>query len=68
MEYTQIIVETIGHVGFIKLNYPPVNAYSRTLSDELTACLDLFSETDAIRSVVLTGEGCLLYTSQSPRD
>ena len=57
MEYTQIIVEMIGHVGLIKLNYPPVNAYSRTLSDELTACLDLFSETDAIRSVVLTGEG-----------
>jgi enoyl-CoA hydratase/carnithine racemase len=34
-----------------------VNAFSKTLSDDLTAILDFISETDEVRAVVLTGEG-----------
>jgi enoyl-CoA hydratase/carnithine racemase len=37
--------------------YPPVNALSRVLNDELTTALDRISEFDDIRVVVLTGEG-----------
>jgi len=54
---TQLDVTLSGGVALLKMNFPPVNALSRTLSDELTSTLDLVSETDEIQAVVLTGNG-----------
>lgn len=54
---TQLRIEMIGHVAILRMNFAPVNALSRTLSDELTWALDKISETDDVRAVVLTGEG-----------
>lgn len=56
-QLTQLNVEIDQHVALLRMNYAPVNAMSRTLSDELTYALDYISDTDDIRSVVLTGEG-----------
>src|SRR5690554_6185221 len=56
-ELTQIRFELIGHVGVVRMDNPPVNPMSRTLSDELTYALDYISEIDEVRAVVLTGEG-----------
>lgn len=54
---TQLGFEMDGHVAILRMNFAPVNALSRTLSDEMTRALDFISETDAVRAVVLTGEG-----------
>lgn len=54
---TQLRIEMIGHVAILRMNFAPVNALSRTLSDELTWALDKISETADVRAVVLTGEG-----------
>lgn len=56
-DYTSLKVETLGHVAILRLNNPPVNALTTILAEELTLALDRISETDAIRAVVLTGEG-----------
>lgn len=56
-EFQQLKFEMHGHVAVLTLNYPPVNALSRTLSDELTLALDRISETNDVRAVVLTGNG-----------
>lgn len=55
--YSHIRYECKDHVAVITLDYPPVNAFSRTMADELTHCLDLVAETEAVRAVVLTGAG-----------
>ena len=57
LEFTQLKYELVGQVAVLSLNNAPVNALSRTLSDELTAALDYISEIDEVRAVVLTGEG-----------
>lgn len=57
LAFTQLLVEQVGHVAILRMNNAPVNALSRTLSDELTAALDYFSEIDDVHAVVLTGEG-----------
>lgn len=44
-------------VALLEMDNPPVNALSRKLSDELTHALDVISEVDEIRSVVLTALG-----------
>jgi enoyl-CoA hydratase/carnithine racemase len=54
---TQLTVTISSGVALLTMNFPPVNALSRTLSDELTSTLDLISETDEIRAVILTGNG-----------
>lgn len=46
-------------IALLEMNFPPVNALSWTLSDELTLALDVISETEEVRSVVLTGAGKL---------
>lgn len=56
-EYTAIKVEMQGHVALIRLANPPVNALSTAMMNELTFELDRISEDDAVRAVVLTGEG-----------
>ncbi len=54
---TQLNVAIADHVATLTLNAPPVNALTRTLNDELTSALDQISEMDAVRVVILTGEG-----------
>jgi enoyl-CoA hydratase len=56
-QMTQLNCSFVDHVAVLSLNNAPVNALSKTLSDELTAALDIISETPEVRSVVLTGEG-----------
>jgi enoyl-CoA hydratase/carnithine racemase len=56
-DLTQLRVEVRDHVATLTMDYPPVNALSRTLNDELTLALDRISEIDDIRVVVLTGAG-----------
>jgi enoyl-CoA hydratase len=56
-DLTQLIFEQREHIAILTLNAPPVNALTRTLSDELTYMLDRISEVDEIRAVVLTGAG-----------
>jgi len=56
-DFTQLQYELIGHVAVLSMNNAPVNALSRTLSDELTAALDYISEIPEVRAVVLTGIG-----------
>jgi enoyl-CoA hydratase len=56
-DYTELKVKIEGHVAVLTMDSPPVNALTKTLNDELTQALDLISETDDIRCVVLTGAG-----------
>src|SRR5919206_4680092 len=53
----QLKVNVEQHIATITMAYPPVNALTRVLNDELTLALDRISETDDVRVVVLTGEG-----------
>jgi enoyl-CoA hydratase/carnithine racemase len=53
----QLKVTVEDGVALLQLNFPPVNALSRTLTEELTRALDIISETEAVRSLVLTGAG-----------
>jgi enoyl-CoA hydratase len=55
--YSQINLQLDRGVAVVTLNNPPVNAFSRILSDELTHCLDTLSETDTAQAIVLIGEG-----------
>ncbi len=55
--YKELRVRIEGHVAVLSMNSPPVNALTKTLSEELTLALDRISETPEIRAVVLTGEG-----------
>lgn len=57
MAYQQLDLTVDGHVAILTMNAPPVNALTRTLNDELTHALDVISETDELRAVVLTGAG-----------
>ncbi|MBK9133319.1 MAG: enoyl-CoA hydratase/isomerase family protein [Betaproteobacteria bacterium] len=54
---TQLNVTVADGTALLEMNCPPVNVLSRTLSDELTATLDVISDADEIRCVVLTGAG-----------
>ena len=56
-DFTQLQYEHVGHVVVLSLNNAPVNALSKTLSDEITAALDYISEISEVRAVVLTGLG-----------
>jgi enoyl-CoA hydratase/carnithine racemase len=56
-DFKELRVRMEGQVAILALNNPPVNALSKTLSDELTQALDQISETPEILAVVLTGEG-----------
>jgi enoyl-CoA hydratase len=56
MTYANIIVETHGRVGLIKLNRPQaLNALNVALIDELNVALGLFEKDLAIGALVLTG-------------
>ena len=56
MTYENILVETHGRVGLIRLNRPKaLNALSRGLIADLNAALKIFDEDDSIGAMVLTG-------------
>ena len=56
MTYANIIVETHGRVGLIKLNRPQaLNALNQALIDELNVALGLFEKDAEIGALVLTG-------------
>ena len=56
MTYANIIVETHGAVGLIRLNRPhALNALSAALIEDLNAALDAFETDPAIGAIVLTG-------------
>ena len=54
--YENLLVETHGSVGLIRLNRPKaLNALCAALMQELTQALDAFEKDDAIGAIVLTG-------------
>lgn len=56
MSYQNIIVETQGRVGIIKLNRPQaLNALNRALIEELTKAIDGFEADEAIGCLLITG-------------
>ncbi len=56
MTYENILVETHGAVGLIRLNRPKaLNALCDALMNELTQALNAFEKDDAIGAIVLTG-------------
>ncbi|WP_158813628.1 enoyl-CoA hydratase [Methylocapsa sp. S129] len=56
MTYANILVETHGRVGLIRLNRPQaLNALNQALIDELNVALSLFEKDAAIGAIVLTG-------------
>jgi enoyl-CoA hydratase len=56
MSYQNIIVETKGRVGVIRLNRPQaLNALNLALKDELTRAIDTFEAADAIGCMLITG-------------
>ncbi|MCA0451062.1 MAG: enoyl-CoA hydratase/isomerase family protein, partial [Proteobacteria bacterium] len=56
MAYENILVETNGAVGIIRLNRPKaLNALCAALITELGQALDAFEADDAIGAIVLTG-------------
>src|SRR3984893_2649504 len=56
MTYANILVETHGGVGLIRLNRPQVlNALSAALMEDLNASLEVFESDPAIGAIVLTG-------------
>jgi enoyl-CoA hydratase len=56
MTYQNIVVETRGPVGLIRLNRPQaLNALNAALMDEVSAAVDAFEADDAIGCLVVTG-------------
>jgi enoyl-CoA hydratase len=56
MNYENIVVETKGRVGVIRLNRPnALNALNRALIAELTQAIDAFEKDDAVGSILITG-------------
>jgi enoyl-CoA hydratase/carnithine racemase len=57
-EYTQIIVTKDDGVATITLNRPDkMNAYTRTMGQEIIAAMDDIDADDAVRAVIFTGAG-----------
>ncbi len=56
MTYENILVETRGNVGLIRLNRPQaLNALSPALVKDLGQALDIFEKDDNVRAMVITG-------------
>lgn len=57
-EYTQIIVTKADGIATITLNRPEkMNAYTRTMGEEIIAAMDDIDTDDAVRAVIFTGSG-----------
>ncbi|MEA1617539.1 crotonase/enoyl-CoA hydratase family protein [Erythrobacter sp. T5W1-R] len=56
--YTQIIVDKADGIATITLNRPEkMNAYARTMGEEIIAAMDDIDADDAVRAVIFTGSG-----------
>lgn len=57
-QYTQIIVTKSEGIATITLNRPDkMNAYTRTMGQEIMAAMDDIDSDDAVRAVIFTGAG-----------
>ena len=57
-QYTQIIVTKADGVATITLNRPDkMNAYTRTMGEEIMAAMDDIDADDSVRAVIFTGSG-----------
>ncbi|OBV10058.1 crotonase/enoyl-CoA hydratase family protein [Erythrobacter dokdonensis] len=57
-DYTQIIVTKAGGIATITLNRPDkMNAYTRTMGQEIMAAMDDIDADDSVRAVIFTGSG-----------
>ncbi len=57
-DYTQITVAKADGVATITLNRPEkLNAYTRTMGEEIMAAMDDIDADDAVRAVIFTGSG-----------
>ena len=58
MAYEQILTETIGRVGVIRLNRPEkLNAWTDVMSGEMTEQIHAWNDDDGIGAIVIAGEG-----------
>ena len=58
MTYEQILTETVGRVGVIRLNRPEkLNAYTQQMAAEISQQFKLWNEDPAIGAILMTGEG-----------
>ena len=58
MANEQILTETIGRVGVIRLNRPEkLNAWTNQMSEEMTDQIEAWNNDDGIGAIVLAGEG-----------
>jgi len=57
-EFTQILYDVADGIATITLHRPAkMNAFTRTITDELIAAFDLSDADDAVRAVIVTGHG-----------
>ena len=58
MTHDQILTETIGRVGVIRLNRPEkLNAWTSQMAEEMTDQIEAWNDDDGIGAIVLAGEG-----------
>ena len=58
MAYEQILTETIGRVGIIRLNRPEkLNAWTDVMAREMTSQIQAWNDDDGIGAIVIAGEG-----------
>jgi enoyl-CoA hydratase/carnithine racemase len=58
MAYEQILTETIGRVGVIRLNRPEkLNAWTNQMSREIRSQISDWNDDDSIGAIILTGQG-----------
>jgi enoyl-CoA hydratase/carnithine racemase len=58
LDFQEIRYAVDGHVATITLDRPErLNAYTRTMHEELVQAFDLADADDAVRAVIVTGEG-----------
>ncbi len=58
MTYEQILTETIGRVGVIRLNRPEkLNAWTDVMSGEMAEQIQSWNDDDGIGAIVIAGEG-----------
>ena len=58
MSFEQILTETIGRVGVIRLNRPEkLNAWTDVMAGEMTDQIQAWNEDDGIGAIIITGEG-----------
>ena len=56
-DFKTLLIDIDGPVATVKLNRPPRNEYTRDLGAELNQAFGLFEADDAVRAIVVTGEG-----------